>query len=266
MVLGTRFATILCRGTLCGSLLLGLGCGSEAVQLRLERAVLDGDLGAVQAALDEGADPSVRVESNLTPLTSAALEGHTEIARLLVEAGAELNPPCGPQTICKSLHHAAEKGNAELTRLLLEAGADPDSRGPYGDVPFLYAMAANQLETARILLEHGFDPDQPNVSGATPFGAICGMGIAEFVPLALANGADLEARSYLASHKNMTPLMLAAVRDHPRVVQLLLEAGADPAALSDSSATARDLAAEAGHQEVVEQLDRASSPPAPNGS
>ena len=248
-------------GLLAAGLLLGLGCDSRAVQLRLERAVLDGDIGAVQEALDAGADPSLRVENNLAPLTNAAYEGHTEIARLLVEAGAELNPPCRPNSICKSLHHAAERGHTELTRLLLEAGADPDSRGPYGDVPFLYALAANQLETARILLEHGFDPNQPNVSGATPFGGICGLGLAEFVPLALANGADLEARSYLASHENMTPLMLAAIRGHPRVVGMLLDAGADPSATTDDSRTARALAEEAGHQQVVELLDRHSGSP-----
>lgn len=239
---------------LCGISLLVSGCDSGAAQRRLEEAVLAGDRDAVQAALAAGADPSRRVENNLPPLTNAAYEGHVEIARLLIEAGAELDPRCRPNVICKALHHAAERGHAELTRMLLEAGADPDSRGPYGDVPLLYALAAGELETARILLELGADPDEPNVSGATPFGGICGLGHSGLVPLALANGADLEARSSFGRHESMTPLMLAAAGGHREVVELLVEAGADPSARSESGGTAATLAAEAGHPDVAALL------------
>lgn len=224
---------------------------------------MGGDLAGVEAALDEGADPSLRVKENLAPLTAAAYFGRVEIAKLLVEAGAELDPRCHPQVICKALSHAVEKGFVELTRLLLEAGADPDGLGPYRNVPLVYALGANQLGTARLLLEFGADPNLTNQFGASPFGGICGMGLADLVPLAVANGADLEARTSLGTYEDMTPLMMAAAAGHARVVELLLEAGADRTARRDSGETAAQLAEEAGHAEVVALLERHKRQPAP---
>jgi ankyrin repeat protein len=101
----------------------------------------------------------------------------------------------------------------------------------------------------------------PNVSGATPFGGICGLGHAGLLRLALANGADLEARSNFSNKSDMTPLMLAASGGHLEAVELLLEAGADPSARTESSATARTLAQEAGHQDIAALLDEHSGPP-----
>lgn len=236
--------------------LLALACSSEELQRRLERATYDGDIAGVRGALDEGADPSRRIEYNLAPVTSAAYFGRLEITKLLIEAGADLDPQCRPQVICKPLSHAAEKGFVELTRLLLEAGADPDGLGPYRNVPLIHALGADQLETARLLLEFGADPNLTNQFGASPLGGICGTGLADLVPLALANGAELEARTSLGNYKNMTPLMMAAAGGHTRVVEMLLEAGADPTARSDAGETAAQLAEEAGHTGVVALLER----------
>ena len=58
------------------------------------------------------------------------------------------------------------------------------------------------------------------------------------------------------NYQAMTPLMMASAGGHPRVVELLLEAGADPTARDESSATPRKLAEDAGHTEVVALLEQ----------
>lgn len=243
-----------------GFLLPALACASEeeahGLQSRLERAIQKDDAEGVQQALEEGADPNLQLQGHLAPIARAAQLGRTEIAELLIEAGAELDPRCGPQINCKPLNHAAERGHVELSRLLLEAGADPNGLGPYRDGPLIYALGSNQLETARLLLESGADSNRQNQFGVSAFAGICGMGHAELVPLALASGAELERRSNLGGLKNLTPLMIAAVSGQARVVEQLLEAGADETALSDAGETAAQLAASAGHTEVVALLER----------
>lgn len=237
-------------------LLLSAACERAGTrgQQDLEKAVNDKDTARVRTALESGADPNTRVKSNLPPLAVATLRGHTEIAELLIEAGADLDPKCRPNVICKPLPHAAELGNTEMLRVLLSAGANPNSRNPYGDVPLIYALGRKQLATARILLEHGADPNLTNQFGVSPFAGACAMGLAEFVTLALDHGADLEAGGSYKEHESVTPLMMAAAEGHLQVVELLIEAGADAAAEAKPFATAETFARSAGHEDIVALL------------
>ena len=87
-----------------------------------------GDLGRVQQILD--AKPARIREarpSGRRPLSAAVEAGHDEIARLLVERGADPNwpEPTAPQG--RSLQAAASAGNVAMVKLLLTHGADPNS-------------------------------------------------------------------------------------------------------------------------------------------
>ncbi len=82
--------------------------------------------------VDRGADVNARGRGWMTgtPLNSAAGAGHTEAARILLQAGAE--PDARQSQGWTPLHAAARTGNEELARLLLLAGADPDARDDEG--------------------------------------------------------------------------------------------------------------------------------------
>ena len=60
----------------------------------------------------------------LTPLSKAVAEGHTEITRLLIEAGADVDAKGGILGSSTVLSRAVAEGYAEIARLLREAGAD----------------------------------------------------------------------------------------------------------------------------------------------
>jgi hypothetical protein len=53
----------------------------------------------------------------------------------------------------------------------------------------------------------------------------------------------------------VTPLMAAAAAGHERVVELLLECGADPARRDPNGRTAAFYARSAGHHHLAERLD-----------
>ena len=57
-----------------------------------------------------------------------------------------------------------------------------------------------------------------------------------------------------ASNNGSTALMLAALRGHEAVAQLLLQHGADVAAASNNGSTALMLAAQGGHEAVAQLL------------
>lgn len=80
-----------------------------------------------------------------------------------------------------------------------------------------------------------------------------GDGDAKQVSALLRQGADANYRVY------MTPLMTAAIHDHPDCIELLLEAGAEPNATNQKSETALGYAAELNHTSCVKRLIKAGA-------
>ncbi len=100
-------------------------------------ATLAGDLATVQAMLQSGTDPNLTYHSN-TALTYAARDGFTDIARLLVDQGAEINWIDSEGVTPLIL--AAFKGHAEIAELLLDQGADRTVKDQWGRTALDYAL------------------------------------------------------------------------------------------------------------------------------
>src|SRR5215471_11886460 len=58
----------------------------------------------------------------VTPLHLAAYRGNTEIVRLVLDSGAEVDPP--GEEACTPLHEAISGGHVETARLLICRGAE----------------------------------------------------------------------------------------------------------------------------------------------
>jgi ankyrin repeat protein len=68
------------------------------------------------------------------------------------------------------LHSASKSGSTELVRLLIQEGADVNARDEDGESPLHGAMAkSDNYDIARILIEHGADLSSQAVDGKTPF-------------------------------------------------------------------------------------------------
>lgn len=101
---------------------LACGCASPA----LYRPAENGDIHAMSALLDGGADPNAKWSYNSdTPLLAAVANSRLEAARLLIERGADVNLTRGGDK-ASPLHYAACVGNAAMVQLLLDKGANPD--------------------------------------------------------------------------------------------------------------------------------------------
>lgn len=126
----------------------------------LPTAAMMGMTGHVRKLLAE--DPGRIWECgahNMPPIWFPAIGGgkaeHLEIARLLLDAGADPNAHKRGQT---ALHWAARDGQMEMAELLLARGAEVDARArtPQGDVtPLAMALRAEKRDVADLLRRKG---------------------------------------------------------------------------------------------------------------
>src|SRR5581483_6140100 len=94
------------------------------------------DANAIHTLLKQGADVSAAQPDGMTALHWAALHGETELASMLLFAGANVRATTrlGAYT---ALHLASRAGNAALMATLLDAGADAKARTSTGATPLM---------------------------------------------------------------------------------------------------------------------------------
>ena len=90
---------------------------------QLLAATRKGDLAEVRRLLDAGADVNARTRYDSTPLFFAADRGHVEVARLLIERGADLNVKDNFYN-ATALGLAMSKKHTAVVALFAEKGAD----------------------------------------------------------------------------------------------------------------------------------------------
>lgn len=113
-------------------------------------ATLAGDVESVRSLLQTGIDPNGIYHTN-TALTYAARDGFTEIARVLIDSGAEVNWIDGEGVTPLIL--AAFKGHADLVRLLLDHGANTTVRDQWDRTALDYALRRGEEDEIVRLLQ-----------------------------------------------------------------------------------------------------------------
>ncbi len=171
------------------------------------------NLQEVQRLIDLGIDLHL---PRLNPIANAVLSGNVDVLRLLITQGCTLEAEysVGRFDLDPPINEAAQSEDTTMLKVLL---AMPDAK-VYIDV-FQSTL------------------DWTALHGATASGNV------EAVCLLLAAGANVNAHA--GARAGSTPLAIAIDRDHPTIVKLLLEAGADPDIPGWMWITARDRAAKA---------------------
>jgi uncharacterized protein len=129
---------------------------NELEETALMVASREGRTDAVKLLLQKGADTE-------GGLTRAVDGGHVEIAKLLLNAGAEIQP----DALCRS----ATAGKIELAELLLEKGANVNESfandDQYEATPLALASAAGHADLVKLFLSKGADPSLKDSEGKT---------------------------------------------------------------------------------------------------
>lgn len=128
----------------------------------LSRAWADAQWDFVRFLFVHGINPNAPMpayhERQEPPLTLAARQGEREMVEWLLNQGVDVEAK-GKSRI-SALHEAVRYGHVEIARLLVQHGADVNSGAETGDpTPLHRALAAPEpdLDMVRLLIEHGAD-------------------------------------------------------------------------------------------------------------
>jgi len=137
----------------------------------LHMAAISGFADVAKLLLEAGADPNHRDRlMQVTPLfhcTGRNTQGTIEVARLLIEHGVDVN---ATNVVQRSVLHIDVRGpppNEDVYKLILASGANTNLPDRNGDTPLHLAASSGNAVTVRLLLEHGADPSLVNAEGKT---------------------------------------------------------------------------------------------------
>ena len=190
---------------------------SEEVQELCDAAERN-DITTVEQLLQRPLDPNLEDHRHRTPLFTAATKGSFDVARLLLEAGADKDKGSGSFE-STPLCMATMQGHVEIVRVLLEAKADTERHDTHGRCPAVMAAFYGHLEVMRLLLKAKADKDTDG-GERTPLFYACWHGHVEMVRLLLEARADQNK----ATSDKTTPLHAAEWQDHAEIVRLLVKA------------------------------------------
>jgi ankyrin repeat protein len=172
-------------------------------------AARQGSIEAAVALLDAGAKLDEVSADKSTALVLATINGHFDLAKILIERGANVNlesaDGLGPlygvvntQWARKSLYpqptpRYEKTTHLELMQLLLDRGADPNARltkdlwyseynfslasaSQQGSTPFWKLADVGDIDGMKLLVSRGADPYLPNKDGVTPVLIASGAG------------------------------------------------------------------------------------------
>lgn len=231
-------------------------------------AARQGSIDVVAALVGAGAKVADTAVDGSSPLLVAVQNGNYAVATFLIEHGADPNQEnekgwtplyvavANRNALTTAIPPPGKDGAIDFIRLLLDRGVDPNRRikvkmevhagntslwlEEAGATPLLRAALCGDLTVVRLLLDHGADPLIPTLDHTTPLMVASGVGWAEgftfeyspeqtldLVKLLLDKGARVND----ANDHGITALHGAAYKGANAVVQFLVDAGANLAAL-----------------------------------
>ncbi len=178
-----------------------------------------------------------------SPLLLAAKSGRTDVAKRLIEAGADIAAiDASGQT---ALSAAAYADSAEIAALLLSHGAKADSVDRSGKGVICYAAARGSAQVVGKLIEAGVDANARYRADLTALmwaaghdNATPAARVVETIKMLLARGAKLD----LTDDRGRDALMIASSLNHIDAARALREAGASTDARDKTGKSALDLA------------------------
>jgi uncharacterized protein len=171
-----------------------------------------------------------------------------------------------------ALHWAAEKDHFEIARVLLDAGADIEAKTNWGDTPLKWAATLGSSKVAELLLGRGARGFDLNVAAAlgklddvkamidsdTDLSVVSQAmysaarnGHTEVASYLLDRGAAIDTKGFFGG----TGLHWSAINGHRETVELLIARGANREIRDERfDSTPEGWALEGGHSDVVDLL------------
>lgn len=205
-----------------------------------------------------GADVNARNKEGESPLSAAVAANQAQAGHALLDMGAKPLAADDPNAHC--IFRAARSLDKQDMALCVRAGLSPNARNKEGETPFFEAARRADAAFLRYMLSLGIPLDDSSTSPLRPTPLFCALSNEE------PESRQLEAfqvllgsawRGLLNKQRHSSGdsvLMLAAAKNRPQIVRLLLERGANIHAKNLSGESALMQAIETGAVPCVELL------------
>ena len=109
-------------------------------------------------AEDIGMTPLLRAAAEdieMTPLMRAAADGEIRLVRHIIRGGDDVNFHGDRSRGNTALFYAAINGHTEVVKLILKAGADVDHKNIFFNTACVYAVSFGEVDVVKVLTEAG---------------------------------------------------------------------------------------------------------------
>ncbi|KAI9149046.1 Ankyrin-1 [Paramyrothecium foliicola] len=200
--------------------------------------------------LNGGFNPSGdEVDAN-EALLWAAKEGNSDLCRLLIEEGADVNSVDERQR--SVLHLAAKSGSLAVLRLLKDEGADADAANYWGQRPLHHATGYNHVEAVRFLLgQCNANVELKDNDGWTPLIEAARQDNCHIVHILV---VEFKANIHAKDNDDFCALQHACHNGHLNATKRLIDLGSSISWVADNGDTLLHTAASADRSRIVKLL------------
>lgn len=225
----------------------------DSIFLKLIKTIEDNNVNKFKKLIEKGNFLYKKDEDGFTLLHHAAFEGNFEIIDILMENNIDIDTPANNGHTPLSL--ATEEGHLDLVKKLLKAGAELKTYKDDLNWTFLHlAIDSENIEMVKFFLNKGIDVNLLDLDGDTPFILAASIGALDIVKYLIENGADMN----ILNKENQNALHEAVYTGFLDVTKYLIEIGVDKNIKNKSDQTPLDIAKESEFDDIVEYLESLS--------
>ena len=201
-------------------------------------------LDRLKIFINAGADVDYITKNNKTALMIAGEKGYVDIARELIEAGANLQP----------LLIASYEGDVNSVNTFIDADINIDYSDENDFTALMMASEKGYLDIVDSLISAGADIDKININGSTALTIASQHGNLDVVNALIDANAKVNYVNNKGNDAGTTSLLFAIEYGHTDVALSLINANANLKYVNNKGYTALMWACQLGNIEIVKEL------------